>query len=88
MNNNWAKEILQWKNTPHKLTGLFPAMMLYVHSVQDATPCHKSSLTLEWHDEKLWVDREAANRQQKLEMYNNRSARPLPPLKVGDQVCV
>ena len=52
-NEEWIKGILQWKNTPHKSTGLSPAVMLYGHSVQDAIPCHKSSLSQSWHDEKL-----------------------------------
>ena len=88
MNEDWVIGILHWKNTPHKSTGLSPAKTIYSHSVQDAVPCHKSSLTREWYDEKLRIDIEAANRKQKLEMYNNRSARPLLPLKVGDPVCV
>ena len=88
MNEEWVKGILQWKNTPHKSTGLSPAMMLYGHSVQDAVPCHKSALTRAWHDEKLRIDREAATRKQKLEVYYNRSTRPLPPLNVRDPVCI
>ena len=49
----WVKGILQWTNTPHKSTVLYPAIMLYSHPVQDAVPCHQSALTREWHDEKL-----------------------------------
>ena len=45
INEKWVKGIFQWKNTPHKSTGLSPAIMLYGHSVQDAIPCHKSSLS-------------------------------------------
>ena len=62
--------------------------MLCGHPVQDAIPCHKSALTREWHDQKLKIDREAATRKEKLEQYCNRSAQSLPPLNVGDPVCV
>ena len=88
MNQEWVQGILQWKNTPHKSTGLSPAIMLYGHPVQDAIPCHKSALTRDWHDQKLKIDREAATRKEKLEQYHNRSAHSLPPLNVGDPVCV
>ena len=79
------KGILQWKNTPPKSTGLSPAIMLYGHPIQDAIPCHKSSLSRNWHDDKLRIDREAARRKEK---YYNRGAKPLTQLKVGDFVCV
>ena len=52
------KGILQWKNRPHNSTGLSPVIMLYSHPVQDAIPCHKSSLSRNWHDDKLRIDRE------------------------------
>ena len=87
-NEEWIKGILQWKNTPHKSTGLSPAIMLYGHSVQDAIPCHKSSLSRSWHDEKLRVDREAAKRKEKFEKYYNRGTRNLEQLKVNDPVCI
>ena len=87
-NEEWVKGILQWKNTPHKSTGLPPAIMLYGHPVQDAIPCHKSSLPRNWYDDKLRIDREAARRKEKLEKYYNRGAKPLTRLKVGDPVCV
>ena len=32
-NEEWVKGILQWKNTPHRSTGLSPAIMLYEHPV-------------------------------------------------------
>ena len=82
------KGILQWKNTSHKSTGLSPAIMLYGHPVQNAIPCHKSSLARYWHDDKLRIDREAAKRKEKLEKYYNRSAKPSTQLKVGDPFCV
>ena len=50
-----------------QIPGLSPAIMLYGHSAQDAIPCHKSSLSQSWHDEKLRVDREAAKQKEKLE---------------------
>ena len=50
------KEILQWKNTPHKSTGLSPAILLYCYLVQDAIPYHKSLLFSNWHDDKLRID--------------------------------
>ena len=87
-NEEWIKGILQWKNTPQKSTGLSPAIMLYGHSVQDAIPCHKSSLSRSWHDEKLRVDREAAKRKEKLEKYYNRGTRNLEQLKVNDPICI
>ena len=71
-NEEWFKGILQWKNTPHKSTGLSPAIMLYGRPVQNAVPCHKSTPTREWHDEKLKGDRETAARKQKLDKYYNR----------------
>ena len=82
------KGVLQWKNTPHKTTGLSPAMMPYDHPVQDLVPCHKRVLKRSWHDEKLRVDREAALRKQKLEAYYNKNVKSLKPLAVGDLVCV
>ena len=87
-NEEWIKGILQWKNTPHKSTGLSPAIMLYGHPVQDIIPCHKSSLSRSWHDEKLRVDKEAAKRKEKLEKYCNRGTKTLEQLKINDPVCV
>ena len=57
--------------------------MPYGHPVQDAILCHKSSLSRNWHDDKLRIDREAARRKEK---YHNRGAKPLTQLKVGDPV--
>ena len=82
-NEEWVKAILQWKNTPHKSTGLSLAILLYGHPVQDDIPCHKSSLFLNWHDDKLRIDRKAARRREKLEKHYNRGAKPLTQLKVG-----
>ena len=62
--------------------------MLYGHPIQDAIPCHKSSLSRNWHDDKLRIDREAARRKEGLEKYYNRGAKPLTQLKVSDPVCV
>ena len=82
------KGILQWKNTSHMSTGLSPAIMLYGHPVQDAIPCHKSSLSRNRHNDKLQSDREAARRKEKSEKYYNRGAKPLTQLKVGNPDCV
>ena len=68
------KKILQRKNTPYKSTGLSLAIMLLCHPVQDAIPCHKSSLSRNWHDDKLHIDSKAARRKEKLEKYYNRGA--------------
>ena len=73
----WVKGILQWKNTPYKFTGLFPAIMLYGLPGLDAILCCKSSLCRNRHDHKLRIDREADRRKEKLEKYYNRGAKPL-----------
>ena len=62
--------------------------MQYDLSVQDALPCHKSSLFRNWHDDKLRVERKEARRNKKLEKYYNQGAKPLTQLKVGDPVFV
>ena len=87
-NEEWIKGILQWKNTPHKSTGLSPAIKLYGHPVQDAIPCHKSCLSRSWHDKKLRVDIDAAKRKEKSKKYFNRGTRNLKQFKVNDPVCV
>ena len=76
-NEKRVKGILQWKNTPHKSNGLSPAIMLYSHPVQDAIPCHKSSLSHNLQDHKLRTDREAVGRKEKLEKCYNQGAKPL-----------
>ena len=63
------KGILQWKNTPQKSAVLSPAIILYGLFVRDGIPCYKSSLSRNWHDDKLQIDREAARRKKKLEKY-------------------
>ena len=86
-NEEWIKGILPWKNKPYKSTGLSPALMLYVHPVQYAIPCHKSSLSRSWHDKKLRVDTEAA-KKKKLKKYYNRGTRNLEQLKVNNPVFI
>ena len=84
---NGSMEFCSGKTHLTKSTGLSPAIMLYGHPVQDAIPCHKSSLSRSWHDKKLRVDREAAKRKEKLEKYYNRGTRNLEQLKINDPVC-
>ena len=62
--------------------------MLYGHPVQDAIPCHKSSLSRRWHDEKLRVEKEAEKRKEKLEKYYNGCIRNVEQIKVNDPACI
>ena len=41
-NEEWVKGNLQWKNTPHKLIGLSPALMLYGHLSRMLYPTTKA----------------------------------------------
>lgn len=84
--DEWCKGLLCLRNTPHKTTGLSPAVMLYGHSVNDCAPAHKTSLDKSWHKELSDVDKKIAKQRQNQEFY--RPGRPLPELKVGNPVVI
>ena len=82
----WSRGLLCIRNTPHKATGLSPAIMLYGHSVQDITPAHKSALDKSWHVELSNIDKKIAKERQRQDKYN--PGKPLPVLKVGTPVVI
>ena len=45
----WCKGLLSLRNTPHKTTGLSPAVLVYGHPVNEVVPAHKSALQKSWH---------------------------------------
>ena len=82
----WAKGLLQIRNTPHKATGLSPAVMLYGHAVNDVVPAHKSALSKSWHKELAAYDRKIACERQRMDKY--RGGRSLPSLPEGTAVVI
>lgn len=84
----WTRGMLQARNTPHKTTGLSPAILLYGHPVQDCIPAHKSSFVRSWHDEILKYDKTMAQSKVRMERYYNRGKQELSPLYPGMPVLV
>lgn len=86
--DDFAKGLMQVRNTPHASTGVSPAMILYGRPTQDALPAHKSFFSKNWHDQMLEHDRKYAEHREKLEYYYDRGTRSLPALPVGTPVAI
>jgi len=83
---SWCRGLLNIRNTPHKVTGLSPAILIYGHPVQDSLPVHKSAMQKSWHEALAKHDHAIAEERQKMDKY--RPGRPLPVLTVGTPVVV
>jgi len=83
-----ADGLLQIRNTPHKNSGLSPAILLFGRPLQDKIPAHKSAFKVDWFKEMKSYDRKMAESKIRMERYYNRGKVELPPLKVSDPVVI
>jgi len=87
--NAWTKGLLQIRNTPHKATGLSPAILLYGHPVQDQLPAYQKNFERRWYNKVGKYDRSMyENKVQSERYYQTPATRELTPFKVGDEVVV
>ena len=82
----WCKGLLSLRNTPHKTTGLSPAVLVYGHPVNEVVPAHKSALQKSWHKRHAEYDTMIARERQRAERY--QPGKSLPPPKVGTPVLI
>ena len=85
-----ARAILQHRNTPLPIVGKSPAQLLFGRVLRDHIPTNPALLHLHPDWLRSAADREAAyaHRDATLISRHNQSARPLPPLHIGDHVAV
>ena len=87
--NAWTEGLLQIRNTPHKATGLSPAILLYGHPVQDRLPAHRKNFERCWYDEVGAYDCKMCEAKLQSERYyNTPTTRDLPAFQVGDEVVI
>ena len=87
--NAWTKGLLQIRNTPHKATGLSPAILLYGHPVQDQLPAHRKNFERRWYDEVGSYDRTMfKTKVQSEKYYDTPTSKELPSFAVGDEVVI
>lgn len=63
--------------------GRFPAEVLYGRSLQTAVPAHRRAFAPEWQAAVEECDPKQSTRREQAEWYYNRSARTLPPFRIG-----
>jgi len=86
--NKLCRALLQYKNTPSRKDGLFPAQKLYGHPIQDILPAHNRSFAPEWQRSTAEAEEHANTTLDNSRQYYNSSAHPLPEIKVGTNVAV
>ena len=84
--DEFAKGLIELRNTPRS-DGVSPAQILLGRTLRSGLPVHRKHFSQAWNKAAKRMDRQASDADQAAQRYN-RSAKPLPPLKVGDSVRV
>lgn len=77
--------LMELRNTPRP-DGRSPAQVLYGRPLRTAVPAHRRAFAPEWQAADEECDAKQSLRREKAEWYYNRSARTLPPLRIGTPV--
>ena len=77
--------LLELRNCPRQ-DGRSPAQVVLGHPLRSCVPAHHRSFAPEWQTSAERCDQKRAENREQTEGTYNRSARPLPPLKIADEV--
>ena len=83
----FQRGLLEWRNTPRS-DGQSPAQALYGRPLTSFVLAHHKCFAPEWQAKATDVDTCSASQASACEQFYNRSARPLPPLRIGIRVDV
>lgn len=79
--------LLIFLNTPRH-NGKSPAQTIFGHPIRDTIPAHRRAFAPEWQKQADELEVECAKAAENAEIYYNKSAHPLSPIKVQDRVAV
>ena len=83
-----ARALLQYRNTPSRKDDLSPAQTLYGRPVQDTIPVHNRAFAPEWqHNLKKMDCKRTKSIKQSTASYNQRAA-PLSDISIGNHVAM
>ena len=85
LNEDFDRGLLELRNTPRQ-DGRSPAQVLYGRPLRSLIPAHSASFASKWQAKTEVCERRAAARSMDVRLRYDSHAKPLPPLRLGDQV--
>ena len=85
LNEDFDRGLLELRNTPRQ-DGRSPAQVLYGRPLRSLIPAHSASFASKWQAKTEVCERRAAARSKDVRLRYDSHAKPLPPLRLGDQV--
>ena len=85
LNEDFDRGLLELRNTPRH-DGRSPAQVLYGRPLRSLIPAHSASFASKWQVKTEVCERRAAARSKDVQLRYDSHAKPLPPLRLGDQV--
>ena len=83
----FLKALLEYRNTPRE-GGLSPAQIIFGHPMRSFIPAHHRSFDQKWHKLRRDYDRKCADIKKKSITNYDATAKPLQPLKIGQNVWI
>ena len=80
--------LLQYRNTPSRKDGTYPAQKLFGHPIQDSIPAHRRSFAPEWQKSTQEAEQQATETLAQSKEFYNTHAHSLPDIPVGSKVAL
>jgi transposase InsO family protein len=82
---SFQQGLLEFRNTP-RADGRSPAQVVFGHPMRSMVPAHYRSFASEWQQTPAEADKKGAKLHLQQKENYDKSARPIEPLKVGQEV--